>query len=176
MAEPIRRRRGGAAGGDDARGERGRGGKQEPKKGKGALIAFLLVHAIIGGAIAAYFLLPADQQQQIQDMFSGSGGRAAKAGIAFAVMLGLVFIALPTFHGGSKVLKNTLLKMKQRPTALRVLLFPFEIVVSILWGLFQLLFIVDALAIVACGLIFLVLVLRIIDDSILENFLPEILK
>ena len=73
-------------------------------------------------------------------------------------------------------LKGWLDALKRKPKALRVLLFPVEFVVWLLWFVVQLLFALDAVLIVAAAVGTLVLVARILKPELFEGVLPEILK
>ena len=149
---------------------------RERKKGKGGVIAFLLVSAVPIGAITWYVMQPAETQDRIAGIFQGSGGRAAKAGICLALMFALARIALPAFHATSGALRGVLTRIREKTTAMRVLLFPVHLVVWLLWFVVQLLFALDAVLILATGILFLILAVRIVDPSILADVLPPILS
>ena len=64
--------------------------------------------------------------------------------------------------------------MKRRPPVLRVLLFPFELLLGIVWLCLQLLFALDAFLIIACALIGLLLIVRILVPDLLPQVLPHL--
>lgn len=161
---PVRKRREGT----------GKGGRR--KKRRFSWKAFLLINLIPLGAFAFYFFSPPETQEQLRGFFENSENRAIKAGIAFLLLIGLSMVALPAFHGTSGALKGLLHRMRERGGFVRVLLFPFEFIVWLLWFIVQILFAVDALAILLCAAVALVLILRIVDPTILEDVLPPILK
>ena len=146
------------------------------RRKKGGVIAFLLVSAVPIGAVAWYLMQPPETQSQIAGLFEGSGGRAAKAGICLALLIALAKVALPAFHGASGFLRGLLAWFREKSLGLKIVLFPVHLVVWLLWFVTQILFAVDAIMIVATGILFLVLVVRIVDPSILADVLPEILS
>ena len=156
------------------RGKRGREDDGRPrKKGKGGLIAFLLASAVPIAAAVAWFALPEERRQGILDKIpSGAGGRAIAAGVAFGSLLLLARVALPAFHGASGALRGVLFRIREKPKALRILLFPVELVVYLLWLLVQMLFAVDAFLIVVAALVGLLLVIRIVKPDFLPDILP----
>ena len=157
---PVRKRRAG-------------GGR---KRRKFSWKAFLLINLIPLGAFAFYFFSPPEQQAQLRGFFENSENRAIKAGIAFALLIGLSMVALPAFHGTSGALKGLMERMRAKKGIVRVLLFPVEFVVWLLWFVVQILFAVDAIAILVCAAVALILILRIVDPTILEDTLPAFLK
>jgi len=93
-----------------------------------------------------------------------------------AVLFGLARVALPAFHGTGAFLQGGLVSLRAKPIALRILLFPVELVVWLLWFVVQILFAVDAVLIVAACAATLILVARILKPGLFESWLPEVLK
>lgn len=140
-------------------------------KDRGGWIAFLVASAIPVGALVFFFLQPEAKRQAVLDRFEGRGGAALAAGVAFGVMALLAWVALPAFHKTSSVLRGVLARIRTQKPLLRVLLFPVEFVVWLMWFLGQILFAVDAFLIIAAALIGLLLTIRIV----VPDFLPGIL-
>lgn len=148
-------------------------GRPRRKKKRG-LVAFLLASAVPLAAVGFWVAQPEERRQQILDKIpSGAGGRALAAGVAFGSLLLLARVALPAFHGASGALRGVLLKIREKPKALRVLLFPVEFLVYLLWLGLQLLFAVDAFLIVVAAAVGLLLVIRIVKPDLLPGVLPE---
>jgi len=159
------------------RAKRGSLGKRGKKSGFPALILFLLFGAAPAAIAAWFFTRPEeDQAAMLSRLPEGTGGRALKAGICVAVLFGLARLALPAFHGTGAFLKGCLISLRAKPTALRVLLFPVELLVYLLWVVVQILFAVDAVLILAACAATLILVARIVRPDLFESWLPEILK
>ena len=78
--------------------------------------------------------------------------------------------------GPGEGLGRALDSMRRKPTWLRILLFPFEIIVWILFQVARLGRMADAVAIIGLCVLFLVLVVRIMKPDLLADVLPEILK
>lgn len=164
---PVRRSQG--------RADKGRG--RSKKKGLPALALFLLFGAAPAAIAGWFFTRPQEEQDALLARLpEGTGGRALKAGICVAVLFGLARVALPAFHGTGAFLRGGLASLRSKPTALRILLFPVELVVWLLWFVVQILFAVDAVLIVAASVGTLVLVARILKPDLFESWLPEILK
>lgn len=159
------------------RAKRESAGARRKKSGFPALIFFLLFGAAPAAIAAWFFTRPEeDQAAMLSRLPEGTGGRALKAGICVALLFALARLALPAFHGAGVFLKGTLLTLRAKPTALRVLLFPFELLVYLLWVVVQILFAVDAVLILAACAGTLILVARIVRPDLFESWLPEILK
>lgn len=155
-----------------------RGDKRErKKKGKGGIILFLLVSALPVAAITWYVLQPQAKQDEIAAIFGdGAGGRAAKAGICLAILFALAKVALPAFHATSGLLRGWMQRIREKKGAARILLWPVEFVIWLVWFASQLLFALDAILILATGALFLILAVRIVDSSVLQDTLPKILQ
>lgn len=144
-------------------------------KGSSALMLFLLFGAAPIGVIIYFFTLSAEKQQEILDKIpSGVGGRAMVAGALIVTLILLARVALPAFHGASAALKNALTWIQGRKTWVRVLLFPAELVVWLVWFIVQTLFALDAVAIIACALGALLATIRILKPDFLPNILPQL--
>lgn len=147
------------------------------KKGMGSVGLFLLFGAAPIGMLVWFYLQPEARQDEILDRVpEGAGGRGIKAAICVGVLFGLAKIALPAFHGTGAQLKGWLDALEQKPTWLRALLFPIEAVVWLGWFIVQLLFALDAILIVAAAVGTLVLVARILKPDLLSDVLPPILQ
>jgi hypothetical protein len=174
IAAPSRTR-GRGADRERKRGRKGRG-KKERKKGKRGLIAFLLASAVPVAAAVFWLAQTEERREEILDKIpdrDGAGGRAVAAAITFGILILLARVALPAFHGASGALGGLLARMREKPKAIRVLLFPVEFVVYLGWLFLQMLFAVDAFLIIACALIGLLLVIRIVQPDFLSGVLPE---
>lgn len=159
------------------RGSRGEGKGRRRKRGMGAVGVFLLFGAAPVGLAIWFFVQPEWRRQQILDKVpDGAGGRAIKAAVCVAVLIALARLALPAFHGAASTLYDALTRIRSRPTAMRVLLFPAELVLWLLWFGMQMLVAVDAAMIIATCLALLLLVARIFQPELLPNVLPELLR
>lgn len=138
--------------------------------GKGYLGVFLLANAVPAGAAIWFFTRPQDQRQKVLDAIpAGVATRAATAGLAFVLLLVLALGVLPGAKAAIAGLSRLQAWFRTRPMAARILLFPLEMLVGLLWFLAQALFAVDAVAILACAAAFLVYVARIIKPDILPG-------
>jgi hypothetical protein len=150
---------------------------RKKKSGLPALLLFLLFGAAPAAIAGWFFTRPeADQQAMLDRLPDGTGGRALKAGICVAVLFALARLALPAFHGTGQFLRSGLVWFRTRPLGLRILLFPVEFLVYLLWFVVQILFAVDAILIVAASVGVLILVARIVRPDLFESWLPEFLK
>jgi len=154
-----------------------RDGARPRKKGVGAIGLFLLFGAVPIGCLGWFYLQTAERQAELLARIpSGAGGRGIKAAICIGLLFGLAKIALPAFHASGATLKGWLDACKRKPTVLRVLLFPAEFVIWLLWFVVQVLFALDAILIVAAAVGTLVLVARILKPDLLSNVLPPLLQ
>lgn len=169
---PARRgRRGRRSEGEGAREARPR------RKGRRGILAFLLASAVPLGALGWWAFQTEERRREIGDRIpTGIAGRALAAGAAFGMLVLLARVALPAFFGASSGLRGVLGRMAAKPKAVRVLLFPFELVVYLLWLLLQMLFAVDAFLIVVAALVGLLLVVRIVKPDFLPAVLPELTR
>lgn len=127
------------------------------------------------GLVIYFFTLHKAKQQAILDKIPpGVGGRALIAGGLVVGLIVLATIALPAFHGASASLKNAMDWIRTRPAALRVLLFPAELVIWLLWFAFQVLFALDAVAIIACALGALLATVRIFNPEFMQSLVERL--
>ena len=158
-----------------APGYRGRARAKKKPSGSSALMLFLLFGAAPIGIVIYYFTLPAAKQQVILDKIpAGVGGRAMVAGALVVALIVLARVALPAFHGASGSLKTAMDWVQGQKTGVRILLFPFEFVIWLLWFVFQILFGLDTVAIIACALGALLATVRIFKPEFLESVLPQL--
>jgi hypothetical protein len=156
---------------------RKRGETRKRRKGPKAVLLFILFGAAPVGILLWFFVQPDWRQAEIlAKVPEGAGGRAIKAAICVGVLFALARVALPAFHGTAATLRNGLARLRSKPIVLRVLLFPVEAVLWLLWFAVQMLFAVDAVLIVAAGLATIVLVARILKPDLLSDVLPELLR
>lgn len=142
-------------------------------RGGNAIVLFLLFGAAPLGLLTWFFLQPeATRAQMLEQIPEGVGGRAAKAGICLAVLIGLSVVALPAFHGASSALRGVLDKMRTAPMWRRVLMSPIELVLGLLWLVVQVSFAVDVLLIVATSLGLLLATARIVLPDLLPGIAP----
>jgi hypothetical protein len=148
------------------------------KKGMGTLALFLLFGLGPALAVGWFYLQPEDDRRRVLDKIpDGAGGRAIKAGICVAILVGLARIALPAFHGAAATLHDAVTWMRTRKGAARILLFPVAFVLWLVWFLLQILVAVDAVMIVAACVATLVLVARILKPDLFDvGWLPEFLR
>jgi hypothetical protein len=125
------------------------------------------------GAVVWIALMPAAQRDLLLSKIpAGWGGRAAHAGIAFAALVILARVALPAFHGASGALNGAAYRLRLRRGFTRVLLFPYELLVNLLRGIVRALYALDVLLILACILVLILLVVRILKPEFLPGVLP----
>jgi hypothetical protein len=136
-----------------------------------------LVGAVPAAAVVWFLLQPADRRRQIlESVPAGAGGRALSAAAAFGVLLVLARIALPAVHAATRALAGLLARLRARRGVMRVLLFPVEAVLGILWFAAQALFAVDAALVVGAALLFVLLAARVVWPGLLPGFLPELAR
>lgn len=156
--------------------------KREPRasgKKKRGPLGILLFFFIAGPAAVAgwYYLQPEEKKEQIRAKLpDGWEDRAIKAGICVGALFVLAKIVLPLLHASAQGLGRALDAMRRKPTWLRVLLFPIEIILWILFQVARLGRMADAVAIIGLCVLFLVLTVRIMKPDLLADVLPEILK
>jgi hypothetical protein len=143
------------------------------RKERGGFWAFLLAGALPVAAVVWILLLPEAQRDALfAKIPSGWGSRATQAAIAFGILIVLARIALPAFHGASRALNGTAGRLAARRGFMRVLLFPYELLVNLLRALVRLLYGVDVVLILASILVILLLVVRILKPEFLPGVLP----
>lgn|GEM_PF-2644531 len=144
------------------RGSRRLSERVQRKGGRGALAVFVIANLALGAAAAWWFTRPEDQRQAALEKLSpGVGGRATAAGLAFGLLVVLAIVVLPGARAATAGLARAQHWCRTRPTGLRILLFPLEALVGLLWFVAQCLFAVDAIAIVGTAVAFLLYVVRI---------------
>ena len=142
------------------------------KRGKG--LGLLLLLFVLGPAAVYgwYALQPAEKQADIRAKVpAGWEDRATKAGICVAALFVLAKVVLPVLHGASGGLRRQLGWLRTRPAFLRVLLFPYEVVVWLLYTIARVGFAADAVLIVAACLLSLALVVRIMKPEFLQTWM-----
>ena len=126
------------------------------------------------GLLIYYLTRTKEQQRQFLDNLpEGMGGRAIKAGVAIALLVALARLALPAVHGSSAWLQAVLNNLREAPMWKRVLMFPIELIVGLLWLIVQLLFAVDAVLILLVAAAALLLVGRIFKPDLLPGVLTQ---
>ncbi|MDA1194832.1 MAG: hypothetical protein O2894_06575 [Planctomycetota bacterium] len=146
-------------------------------KRRGLGIILLLFIAAPAAAAGWYYMQPPERQTEIVERLpEGWQDRGIKALIAIGALFVLAKIVLPLLHGAAGGLGRALAALRSRPTWLRVLLFPIELVVWILYAIARLGFAADAVLIVALCLGSLLLVARILKPEILADVLPQLVQ
>lgn len=136
---------------------------------------FLAFGAAPIGLVIYFFTLPKVKQQDILDKIpEGVGGRALIAGALVVALIVLARIALPAFHGASGALKSAMHWVQRQKTIVRVLLFPFELIIWLLWFVCQILFGLDAVAIIACALGALLATIRIFNPEFMQSLVERL--
>lgn len=140
------------------------------RRRRSVAIPFLLASAVPAGAVVWWFTKPAEARQAFLDGIpKGAGTRAATAGIALGLLVVLSRIVLPGAKAAGDGLRRARGWIGTRKPVVRVLLAPLAFVVEVLWLVTQLLFAVDAIAILACAAAFLVYVARILKPDLLPG-------
>lgn len=156
------------------RASRGERGRKRPK-GTNALLLFLLFGAAPLGVLGWFLLQGGERQKEILDRLpEGVGGRAAHAGICLLVLTGLSMVALPAFHGASHAVGGVLARMRGAPTWRRVLLYPVELLLGLVWLVLQISYAVDVLLIILAALALLLATARILFPDALPWLVPEL--
>jgi len=157
---------------------RNREGRSERprKKSKAPLVILLLFLAAPAALGGWYALQPPEKQEQIREKVpAGWEDRAIKAGVCIAALFVLAKVVLPMLHGAAGGLGRALAAMRSRPLWLRILLFPFELILWILYAVARLGFLADAVLIIGLCVLSLLLVARILKPELLAAHLPEII-
>jgi hypothetical protein len=140
---------------------------------RGGLGIFLLAGALPVAAIVWFLLQPEAQRNAFfEKLPAGWTGRAIQAAIAFGVLFVLARVALPAFHGSAGSLRVLVARLRVNRGAVRVLLYPFEVLVGLLRILVQILYAVDAALILVAALVLLLVVVRILKPEFLPGVLP----
>ena len=142
-----------------------------------------LLRLIAGGTIPLFaliwfFLLSAEKRQSILDAIpSGVAERAIAAGIAFGVLVALAWLTFPAAYAGLVGTRRCTAWFRLQRGGRRVLLFPFEAVTTIFYGVFGGLFAVNAVLIIGMFFLSLLFVGWIVRPDLLwgqERFLEFI--
>jgi hypothetical protein len=142
------------------------------RRGRKVLVLFLLANLLPAAAAVWWFTRPPETRQRLLDSIpDGVGTRAAFAGVAFALLLVLALAVLPGARAAGAALARAEGWFRRRRPVVRILLFPLEVLVALLWFLTQCLFAIDAVAIIACAAAFLLYVVRILKPD-LFTWLP----
>lgn len=148
-------------------------GRRPRKKGKGGLIARLIVLAIPLGTAIVVTLLPEEQRQNLLNQLpEGVGGRILATLFVFGAMAALAWVVLPLVHHAARGVWGLVQRLKEKPNPSRILLWPVRLVVWCVWFGLQCVFAVNAFLIVLAALVGLVLTIRIIEPG----FLPQVLQ
>ncbi|MCC7138672.1 MAG: hypothetical protein IT460_09635 [Planctomycetes bacterium] len=136
------------------------------KGGRGAAVVFLIANALPAAGAAWWFSQPpARRDELLARIPEGVAARAISAGVAFGLLVVLALGVLPGARFAIAGLARALHWCRTRPTGMRVLLFPLEALLGLLWFVAQCLFAVDAVAILACSAAFLLYVVRILKPD-----------
>jgi len=131
---------------------------------------FLLASVVpVGGTVWWFTRAPEDRERFLASIPKGAGTRAVTAAIAMGALIVLARVVLPGARGASEALRRARAWIRGRGRGARVALAPVALLVEVLWLLTQVVFAVDAIAIVACGLAFLVYVARIVRPDLLPS-------
>jgi hypothetical protein len=157
--------RGGHAGGrsreDAARG-----------KGKRKWILFVAVN-VVAAAIAVFWFTRSEETRRrfLEQIPAGAGGRALAAGAALAVMLVLAWLVLPGARIAVLRLTDAGAFFRRMPRRKRVLWLPAEAGLEVVWLGAQVVFALDAIAILLSGGAFLLYAIKIAKPELFP-FLP----
>lgn len=147
---------------------RARGRRRLPR-GRGPL-PFVLGSALPVGALAWWFTRPAAARQAFLDGIPrGVGTRVATAGLALALLVVLARVVLPGARAAGQGLARARAWIRGRRTGARLALAPLALVVEFLWIATQILYAVDAIAVLVTGAAFLVYVARIVRPELLPS-------
>ena len=160
------------------RGPRGAGDRDSKRQGARApekkvnWLVVLLGSALPVGTIVWIATMPADKRQKLFD--SIPSGVAARSAAAVAALAGMVVLARLVLPGAKAAIAACLRGMawcRAKKGVARVALYPVEFVVGLGWFLMQMLFAVDLILILACGVGFLLYAVRIVKPD-LFGWLP----
>ncbi len=152
----------------DSTTDRARGRRAAPRRR--LAIPFLLASVIPAGALIWWFTKPVEARQAVLDGIpKGVGTRAATAGLAIGLLIVLSRVVLPGVKATGEALGRARRWIRSRGRVARIALSPVAFLVEVLWLTMQLLFVVDALAIVGCAAAFLLYVARIVKPDLLPG-------
>ena len=132
----------------------------------------ILLGAVPVGSLAYVLLMPADKRTKFLDAIpQGVGGRAVTAAVSLAVLVVLARLVLPGAKGAVAGLTRALWWFRGRRGWRRVVWWPVEALVGLAWFLAQVVFAVDMVLVLACGVAFVLYVVKIAKPELFP-FLP----
>lgn len=132
----------------------------------------VLLGAAPVGFLAYVLLMPAEKRTKFLDAIpQGIGSRAVTATICLAILVVLARLVLPGAKGAVAALTRTLAWFKGNRGMRRVLWFPAEMAVGLVWFLAQIAFAVDMVLVLGCAVAFVLYVVRIAKPEMF-SFLP----
>ena len=144
------------------------------RKKSSAIWIVLIANAIPVACVIAWFAMPEDKRQKIRDAIpAGVGGRALIAGIAFVVLILLARLVLPAARTAGLGLAAALAWFRRQPKGKRIALYVPEFFVYLGWVAMQILFALDAVAIVGTAVAFLLYVARIVKPELFPWLPPH---
>jgi hypothetical protein len=153
--------------------EGGGRGTRRRRRGRGLWIFLLFFVAAPAAGFVWYLLQPAARQEEIRAKLPpGWQDRALWAALCLGALVVLAKVLLPLLHGATGGLRRTVGWLRTRPLGLRILFFPFEVVVTLLHGIARLGFAADAVLIVLVSLASLLQVARILKPELLGGLVP----
>jgi len=129
-------------------------------------------------AVAWYLTLGTDARADLLERVpDGAGGRARNAGLAFAALIALAWVAFPIAYHGWRSCGRTVRWCASKEGAVRALLWPFRALASLATALCGVLFVANAVAVLATALITLLTTAWIVrpelfggQEALLERF------
>ena len=144
------------------------------KPKKGAIWLVLIASAVPIGCLVYWFTMPEEKRHDIDKAIpQGVGGRALIAVIAFGVLVALARLVLPGVRAAGLSLTRALAWFGRQPKGKRVALYVPEFFVYLGWVGTQIFFALDAIAILATGVAFLLYVARIIKPELFPWLPPR---
>ena len=132
----------------------------------------VLLGAAPVGCLVYVLVMPAERRTKLLDSIpQGVGARAVTAVISLAILVVLARLVLPGAKGAVGALTRALAWFQTRRGFRRVLWFPVELLVGLVWFLAQIAFAVDMVLVLACAVAFVLYVVRIAKPD-LFTFLP----
>jgi hypothetical protein len=132
----------------------------------------VLLGAAPVGCLVYVLLMPAEKRTKLIDSIpQGVGSRAVTAVLSLAVLIVLARLVLPGAKGAVAALTRALAWCRMQRGFRRVLWFPVEMLVGLVWFLAQIAFAVDMVLVLACAIAFVLYVVRIAKPE-LFSFLP----
>ena len=144
---------------------------RDRKKSNTKLWAFIWVNGLLLGGGIWFYMQPQHVKDNVLGLFGeGWEGRAVRAGICVVLLFTLAKLVLPGIYGTKGGLERLLARMQARKKFLRIVLYPFEIVVWLFWFSFWILFALDAVLIIATSILLMLLVVRIVNPNFMADF------